>query len=285
MGLLVKVRYTLELIRFSHSVFALPFALVSLLVASHGYPSWKTLGLVALVMVAGRTASMAFNRLTDERLDSMNPRTRNRHLPKGLLSRNYIKGLTFFCSVLFFVACYSINELAFWLSPLALALFLGYSYTKRFTYLTHFWLGLCLGITPVGAWIAATGEISIYSVLLGGAVTFWVAGFDIIYGTQDIDFDRTHGVHSIPARFGVRGGLTVARGCHMLSLILLALCGFSLGLRLIYFGLVALIALAFFLEHRLVKPHDLSKVNAAFFTVNGFVSIGFLLGVAGILYL
>lgn len=279
----MKIKATLELIKFSHSIFALPFALVSMVLAAplraaQGFPGWRLFFLILLAMVAARSSAMAFNRLIDAPIDAKNPRTQNRHLPKGWLSPRYVLFFTIASGFLFLLASYGINWTTFCLSPIALIIILGYSFTKRFTWLSHFWLGFSLGIAPIAVWIAIRNEISLISVWLCLAVTCWVAGFDIIYSTQDASFDRTHQLHSIPVRFGIEKGLNIARWSHRATLFFLFLFGWAAHLHPLYWPLLACIAFAFWWEHALVTPYDLSRVNAAFFTANGFVSLGFLLG-------
>ncbi|MBI5299594.1 MAG: UbiA family prenyltransferase [Deltaproteobacteria bacterium] len=272
--------HTLNLIKFSHSIFALPFALASMLVAAHGWPGTRIFLLILGAMVSARSAAMAFNRLVDADIDAKNPRTQTRHIPKGLLSKQYVGIFTLLCALGFFGVCYAINPLAFRLSPIALAILLGYSFAKRFTWLTHFWLGISLGIAPIAAWIAVTGQINMTSVWLGLGVLFWVAGFDIFYSTQDAEFDSQEGIHSAVSLWGIVRGLRMAKQCHVLTMLFLILFGLSAPLSTIYWITLVLISIAFVWEHSLVKPQDLSHINTAFFTINGFISLGFFAGVA-----
>lgn len=274
-----KAVQVIEFIKFSHSVFALPFALGAMVVAAKGWPDAKTFGLIVAAMVTARSAAMAFNRIADAEIDVKNPRTQNRHLPQGILSKQFAWGFTLIGSALFLLIGYFINPMAFALSPLVLIWLLGYSFTKRFTWLTHLWLGVSLGLAPLGAWIAVTGNWPWPALSLGTAVTFWVAGFDIIYAAQDIDFDRKEGICSVVARFGIAGGLWIARGLHLASAFFLWLFGMQNALGPIYFATVAVMALGLGWEHRLVRPDDLSKVNAAFFNVNGVISLLFFFGI------
>lgn len=274
-----KVIDTFEFIKFSHSIFALPFALGAMVVASGGWPEAKVFGLIIAAMVTARSAAMAFNRIVDTEMDAKNPRTQHRHLPQGILSKQFAWGFTFVCSGLFLLTCYFINPLAFLLSPLVLIWLLAYSYTKRFTWLTHLWLGMALGLAPLGAWVAVTSTWPWPVLSLGAAVTFWVAGFDIIYATQDIDFDRLEGVYSLVTRFGITKGLRIARGLHVVSVLFLCLFGMQNSLDIIYFATVAIMAIGLWWEHLLVRPNDLSRVNAAFFNVNGMISLLFFLGI------
>jgi 4-hydroxybenzoate polyprenyltransferase len=337
--MLTRIRYILEMIRFSHTLFALPFALLAALLACrllgaelalhqgivqeadathtgrarisvvkdpdwqqlrqlvHDFPAvrqtpvfvWPWLRIVGILvcMVAGRSAAMAFNRLADRKIDALNPRTANRHLPAGTLSVGSVAvfaalaSIGFIASTLLFLP----NRLPLYLSVPILLFLLGYSYTKRFTVLAHFWLGGALGLAPILAWIALRGEQVMANpwdllpvIVLGGAVKLWVAGFDIIYACQDVEFDRAHGLHSIPARWGVKRALDIAATCHLGMVVLL------LAVPLVYPLIgwlwwvgVGMIAVLLMYEHRLVNPDDLTRVNAAFFNVNAIVSVGLLL--------
>lgn len=279
-----KLRATFSLIRFSHSVFALPFALAAMLVASQGLPSMKLAGLVVLCMVLARTAAMAFNRWTDAEMDQQNPRTKGREIPQGKLSKNYALGLTGVASGLFIGATFFINELCFFLSPLALFILLIYSYTKRFTALAHLFVGLALGISPVGAWMAVTGTLALAPIILGLAVLFWVAGFDLIYACQDFDFDKKTGLRSLVVTFGIKDALFLARVFHLYTMILFLSFGMLASLTIFYYGALAFVGIFLVYEHSIVSENDLSRVNAAFFTSNGLVSFVFLLGTALSLY-
>ncbi len=280
-GLLAKVRLTLEMIKFEHSVFALPFALTGALLAVRGWPTARQLFWLIVAMVGARSAAMTFNRIADRRLDALNPRTESRALPTGQLSVRFAAGFTVISCGLLVLAAYELNPLAFRLSPLAIAILLGYSYTKRFTWLSHFVLGACLGISPIAAWIALRGDLRASIVLLGAAVALWVGGFDIIYACQDVDFDREFRLDSIPRRYGIRAALYISAALHV------AMLGLLLGVaRMESLGWVAMAGLAavavlLAYEHSLVKPSDLSRVNAAFFTVNGYISLLFFLTWAG----
>ena len=284
-----RLRLTLEMIRFEHSVFALPFALTGALLALRrlGFPwhdFWWKLGWIVAAMVCARSAAMAFNRILDHEMDARNPRTRMRHLPAGLLSREFAWGFTAICSLLFVGAAWELNRLCFLLSPVALGVVFFYSFTKRFTSLSHLVLGFALGIAPAAAWIAVTGYLDARILLLTAAVMFWTAGFDIIYSCQDYEFDRTSGLFSIPRTCGIAGGLWIARILHIAMVgCLLALAGaFHLGwLSLV--GIAIIVALLIY-EHSLVKANDLSRVDAAFFTVNGYVSVLFFLFWAADIY-
>ena len=265
----------LRLIRFSHTIFALPFALGALVVAAKGWPSLRVLSLMILCMVFARTAAMLFNRLVDWSLDQRNPRTASRHL---LVSKRAGQVFLVLSSAGFVVAAAAINRLTFILAPIALALIFFYSVTKRFTSATHFFLGLALAIAPVGAWIAQTGRIDLTPLLLGAGVICWVAGFDLIYATQDYDFDRREGIRSLVVKLGIAGSLRLAQLLHLLTFF--ALIGFGLSARLgaLYYWSMPLIAAALFYEHKTDKL-DLAGINRAFFQSNAFVSAVFLLAV------
>ena len=274
-GLLSKVRVTLEMIKFEHSIFALPFALSGALLAVRGWPSGRQLFWLIVAMVGARSAAMTFNRIADLKFDKLNPRTKMRALPTGQLSLRFAAGFTVFACALLALAAYQLNPLAFKLSPAAVAILLGYSYTKRFTWLSHFVLGTCLGMSPVAAWIALRGDIAWSIVMLGAAVALWVAGFDIIYACQDVEFDRQHRLDSLPRRYGIAAALYTSLALHVVTMVLLVVVARTENLgwmALLGLGLVAAL-LAY--EHALVKPSDLSRVNAAFFTVNGYISVLF----------
>jgi len=273
--LLAKTRTTLEMIKFEHSVFALPFALTGALLAVRGLPTLRQLFWLIVAMVGARSAAMTFNRIADLEFDALNPRTKMRALPAGELSLRFAVGFTVVSCALVVLAAYELNPLAFKLSPVAVAVLLGYSYTKRFTWLSHLVLGVCLGMSPVAAWIAVRGDLRASILVLGAAVAFWVAGFDIIYACQDVDFDREHGLDSLPRRFGIPAALYAAAALHlaMLALLLAVARMEHLGWVALA-GLVAVAALLAY-EHALVKPSDLSRVNAAFFAVNGYISVLF----------
>lgn len=278
-GVIQKTVWTFEMIKFSHSIFAVPFALAAMVVATKGRLGIRIFLLIVGAMVTARSAAMAFNRIVDATIDAKNPRTRMRHIPKGILSKNFVAGFTLICIALFFLFCRAINPMAFALSPIALAIILGYSFTKRFTSLSHLWLGLSLGIAPLAASIAVTGEWPWRTLSLGVAVMFWVAGFDIIYATQDADFDKQTGLHSLVARFGINKALWISRGLHLFCTLFLILFGLQNALGFIYFITVLVIAAGLFYEQSLVKPNDLSRVNAAFFNTNGIISLLFLAGI------
>lgn len=282
-ALSTRLRLTLEMIRFSHSVFALPFALLSLVVACDGLPPWRVLGWVLVAMVAARSAAMAFNRIADRDVDAENPRTEKRHLVTGSLSLAFAWGFTLAMSALFVLAAAMLNATALALSPVVLAVLLGYSYLKRMTVLAHFGVGLALGLSPWGAWIAGTGGFGgnpwVPSVL-GLGVVLWVAGFDVIYACQDVEADRRLSLFSIPARIGVERALKVAAILHALAILAFAAVAPLAGLTTAYVVALVLAAGLLAYEHRIVSPKDLTRVNVAFFTVNGVVAIA--LGACGI---
>lgn len=274
------VRNYLELVKFSHTIFALPFALASMLVAANGLPPVGIFAWILVAMVGARTAAMGFNRIVDRDIDARNPRTRNRELPSGKVSLQGAWALVIVSSLLFCFAAWRINLLALALSPLTLAVLFFYSFCKRFTSYSHFVLGLCLGIAPVGAWVATRGQIGIPSGALCAAVLFWVAGFDIIYATMDVEFDRENGLNSMVRKMGIARALKFARVLHAAFVANLLLFGLLAHLNGIYFGAVALIAAFLVYEHAIVRPDDLRRVNAAFFTVNGAIAVFFLGAVA-----
>jgi len=263
----------LRLIRFSHTIFALPFALGALVVAANGLPSARTLLLVLVCMVSARTAAMLFNRFVDWSLDQRNPRTASRHL---LLSKPAIGALLVLSSALFLAAAAAINRLTFVLSPIALAIVFFYSLTKRFTAATHFFLGLALAISPIGAWIAQRGELHLAPIVLAIGVICWVAGFDLIYATQDFEFDRREGIRSLVVTMGIARTLRVAQLLHVLMLTMLIGFGFAANLGPIYFLAMPVVAVALVYEHRSARSLDVAGINRAFFQSNAFVSAVFL---------
>jgi 4-hydroxybenzoate polyprenyltransferase len=272
-----------RLVRFSHTIFALPFALASVALAWPSHPITLRLMLWILVaMVGARSAAMGFNRLADRKFDALNPRTRGWELPQGTVKVWEAIMLTVVSSVVFIYAAYQLNFPCFVLAPFALATVFFYSLTKRFTWTSHLFLGLALSLAPLGAWLAVSGspiqlgELKI-PFLLGLAVLFWLAGFDVIYSLQDVEFDRKYGLHSIPVRFGVAGALRLSSLFHLCAIVFLALVGFTAQMNVIYWLGFAAVSAILFWEHRIVKPDDLSRINRAFFDLNAYVSIGYLL--------
>src|ERR1700728_744762 len=263
------------MIKWEHSIFALPFALCGAMLAAGGWPTAHQVAWIIVAMVAARSAAMAFNRLADAAIDAANPRTSTRALPAGHLSPAFVTTFVVVSSAIFILAASQLNRLTLWLSPVALAVLLLYSYTKRFTRWSHVVLGLALGIAPAAAWIAVRGSLDPRILLLTAAVTFWVAGFDILYACQDFEFDRDAELHSIPRHIGIPAALWISRAFHLVMLILLAalLPAFALG-KLALAGVIAVMLLLLY-EHSLVRPDDLSKLNAAFFTMNGIISVVF----------
>jgi 4-hydroxybenzoate polyprenyltransferase len=272
-----------RLVRFSHTVFALPFALSSVALAWPKHPvTLRSLFWILIAMVGARTAAMGFNRLADRKFDALNPRTQGWELPRGTVQVWEAVALTAVSALVFTIAAYQLNWLSFVLSPVALAIIFFYSLTKRFTWASHLFLGLALALAPVGAWLAtlqAPVDLSGLSVpvYLGLAVVFWLAGFDIIYSLQDRDFDRTHGLHSIPVRFGVARALQLSIFFHLCTVIFLALVGVSAAAGLVYWIGFAAVAAVLIWEHRIVTPRDLSRINRAFFDLNAYVSLAYFL--------
>jgi 4-hydroxybenzoate polyprenyltransferase len=262
-------------IKIQHTVFALPFAVMSAFLAAGGMPKVEQLIWIVVCMVGARSAAMAFNRIVDARFDAKNPRTRERALPSGQVGIGIYLAFLIASSILFIFSAWMLNQLAFCLSPVALVIVFFYSLTKRFTAFSHFWLGLAISIAPIGAWVAIREEISFISLLLGAAVVFWLVGFDILYSCMDVDVDRVNRLHSIPQRFGVAMALKMAWASHAVMVVfLLILLEFTVLLGPIYLAGVVLVAGLLIYEHSLVKKDDLSNVNMAFFNVNGIISIG-----------
>ncbi len=264
------------MIKFEHSVFALPFALTGAFLALGGWPTWRQILWIVVAMVGARSAAMTFNRIVDVRFDRLNPRTKGRALISGRLNKGFAVGFTLLSCTLLVVGAWQLSPLAFRLSPAALAVLLGYSYTKRFTWCSHLVLGVCLGLAPVAAWIALRGDVMAPVLLLGAAVVCWVAGFDLIYACQDVAVDRQIGLRSFPARFGVPAALYASIVLHAIMLALLVEVAHLSHLGWIAHAGLAAVAGLLFYEHSLVRPSDLSRVNAAFFTINGYVSLLFL---------
>jgi len=271
-----RLRTYLDLVRFEHTLFALPFAYAGMLLAAGGWPGWRVFLWVTVAMVGARTAAMAANRLIDWGIDAQNPRTRNRHLPRGLVRPGEVAALAAGGLALLAVAAFNLNPLTARLLPVAVLFLILYSYTKRFTWTCHYWLGLTIGAAAAGGWIAVTGAFAPATYALWAAVGLWIAGFDILYATQDAEFDRRHGVHAIPARFGVAKALAIARITHLLAWLALVATGVLVGAGPAYWAGVIYTGLVLLYEHRLVRPNDLSQVNRAFFQANVLISLGML---------
>jgi 4-hydroxybenzoate polyprenyltransferase len=285
MTLLRSIGTTLEMIKWEHSVLTLPFGLTGAVLAARGIPNLHTSIWVIVALVAARSAAMAFNRLADATIDAANPRTRIRALPAGKLSRSFVVWFVIVTSAILIFAAYQLNPLAFYLSPVALAIVFLYSFTKRFTRWTHMVLGIAMGTAPAAAWIAVRGSLDPRILILTAAVVFWGAGFDILYSCQDYEHDCATSVYSVPKAFGIRTALSIARSFHVITVLLLTwmVVAFALG-KMAVAGVV-FVALLLIYEHSLVKYDDLSRVNAAFFTMNGLVSMAFLFFIAGDLLL
>jgi 4-hydroxybenzoate polyprenyltransferase len=285
MSTLHNVRVSLEMIKWEHSIFALPFALCGAMLASNGWPSaWQLLWII-VAMVAARSAAMAFNRYADAEIDGANPRTSQRALPAGILNKNFVAAFVVIASAIFVFSAAMLNRLTLILSPVALAIVFLYSYTKRFTRWSHLVLGFALGIAPAAAWIAIRGSLDPRILLLTGAVMFWVGGFDVLYACQDCEFDTSFGLQSVPRHYGIGNALLLARIMHALMLLFLFAVVFAFGLgKLAIAGVIAVAALIAY-EHSLVSAKDLSKLNAAFFTMNGIISVVLFLFVAADLLL
>jgi 4-hydroxybenzoate polyprenyltransferase len=264
-----------RMIKFSHSVFALPFAFSSAVLAAGSGISWRQGAWILVAMVGARSAAMGFNRLADQNLDARNPRTAGRELPRGVLSRGEVWLFVIASAATLVVAAAMLNPLCLVLSPVALLVIFGYSYTKRFTALSHLFLGLALALAPMGAWLAIRGRVEAPPVVLGLAVLFWVAGFDTIYACQDEAIDRAEGLHSLPARLGMRRALVLARLFHVVAVALLAGLYALVPMHPLYLGGVSAVAALLVYEHSLVRADDLSRIDAAFFTVNGWISLGY----------
>lgn len=271
--MLNKIKIILEMIKFEHTIFALPFAFTGALLAADGLPSWRTVLWITVAMVGARSAAMGFNRWADRKFDAQNPRTSVRALPKGLVTPAQVLVFTAVSSLLLIFAAYMLNPLSFYLSPLALGLVFVYSYTKRFTFLSHAFLGLAISLAPIGAWIAVAGRLESPAFVLGAAVLFWLLGFDVLYALQDMDFDRKAGLHSIPQRFGIRRSLWISRSSHAVTMAALCRLFFLLPLGCYYVAGIFVALVLIFYEHSLVKENNLSKLNIAFFNMNGYISV------------
>jgi 4-hydroxybenzoate polyprenyltransferase len=275
-----NTRATLEMIKWEHSIFALPFALTGAVLAAGGWPSLRVLGLIVLCMVSARSAAMAFNRLVDAKLDAANPRTAMRAIPAGQLSSGFVAAFTVVAAVVFLAGAALLNRLTLELAPLALAVVLAYSYMKRVTRWSHLVLGLALGIAPSAAWIAVRGTYDARMLLLTGIVVLWVGGFDVLYACQDFEHDRRVGLFSVPAAFGLEGAFWIARGMHVAVVVLAFAMVHIFGLGPIAMVGMGMVTVLLGYEHAIVKPKDLSRMNAAFFTLNGIISVVFFAAVA-----
>jgi 4-hydroxybenzoate polyprenyltransferase len=265
----------LSLVKFEHTIFALPFAYIGAFLAVDGVPSAADLLWITVAMVAARSLAMALNRLIDAGIDARNPRTAGRELPRGALTAWQVGLFCLASLAVFLVAVYQLAPIVRWLWPIPVAAFVVYPYLKRATWLSHFWLGAVDGLAPVGAWAAITDDLPLEAWLLGAAVAAWVAGFDVLYALFDLDHDRAHGLHSVPARFGVPPAFAVARACHAATVVFLALAGLVLGAGVLYWVGVAAVAGLLLYEHSLVSPRDTTRLDMAFFTMNGVISLTF----------
>ncbi|HET9923814.1 MAG TPA: UbiA-like polyprenyltransferase [Methylomirabilota bacterium] len=275
------LRHFLDAIKFEHTVFALPFAYVAMVLAADGWPGWRVLVWVTLAMAGARTLAMSVNRLADRFIDAANPRTAKRHLPTGVLTPAQVTMAAALSAALLLVSAFMLNPLCLTLSPLAVLFLVGYSYTKRFTWLSHWILGFTDGIAAAGGWIAVRAAFDPPVYVLWLALTVWIAGFDLIYACQDVEFDRRNGLHSVPARFGIPAALITARVCHLLTIVAFALLGWMMGLGLLYWLGVLVVAGLLVYEHSLISPRDLSKLDVAFFNVNGYISVILFFAVIG----
>jgi 4-hydroxybenzoate polyprenyltransferase len=284
-GIWSKTRTTLEMIKWEHSIFALPFALTAAILAANGLPPLRTLAWILVAMVAARSCAMAFNRWADAELDAVNPRTRTRAIPAGQLSRGFVFGFTLVAAAIFVIAAAQLNQLTLYLSPVVLTVLLGYSYMKRVTRWSHLVLGLALGLAPSAAWIAVRGSLDPRIVVLTAAVTLWAGGFDVLYACQDYDHDRAAGLHSLPQAAGISAAFFAARAMHLAMLGLLVWFGVLFQIHTVGWLGIGAVALLLAYEHSLVSPGDLTRLNAAFFTMNGVIATVFLAFVAADLWL
>ena len=271
--MLKKIAILLEMIKFEHTVFALPFALMGAFLSARGVPGFATFGWIVLAMIGARTAAMGFNRIADREFDKLNPRTANRALPAQAVKLSDAWLMVIFATGLFFYACYNLNQLTLMLSPFALGLTFFYSLTKRFTWFCHLALGLALAFSPLGGWVAVSGSLQNYPYVLSMGVLFWVAGFDTVYACLDADFDAKIGLFSLPSRFGRQNAFRIAVIFHIVAFILFTLTGIVSGLNLFYYMGIVLTGAALFYQHIVVNPRDLSKIKLSFFTMNGLISL------------
>lgn len=266
------------LVMFSHTIFSLSFALISMLLAGQGKLDFRVIFWILVAFMGARTGANALNRVIDAEIDAKNPRTATRQLPQGLMNKKEVLVFVFICFAIMVFAAWKLNTICLILSPIALFLMIIYSYTKRFTWMCHIVLGITSAAAPVGAWLAVTGEVSLIAIAMGAANTLWVAGFDIIYGAQDYDFDTKNGIHSIPARFGVKNALLISRAFHVLALMFLIIVGIlSTELGVIYYVGLTIISGLFILQHKLVSPENLKNVKIASYNINQVISIVFLI--------
>lgn len=277
-ALLKQTTTILEMIKFQHTIFALPFALTAMIIAAHGLPDARIIFWIIAACVFARTAAMSFNRWADRYLDSRNPRTATRAIPAGQLSARFVLIFTILSTIGFIVSAGMLNTTALLLSPIALVILLGYSYTKRFTSLAHFVLGMALALAPMGAWIAVSGSIHPTAILLGIGVMLWTAGFDLIYACQDVEIDRNEGLHSIPSRIGAHNALRLSRLLHVLAIASFLAAGQQSQSGVGYYTGIAIAAILLIAEHIIVSPHDLKRINIAFFTINSWVGMAILAG-------
>ena len=270
---LKKLKSYGELVMFSHTLFSLPFALIAMIWAADGLPSGATIFWILIALIGARNGANALNRIVDKDFDKKNPRTANRHLPRGVVKDYEVYGIVVICFIIFIIAAYELNPLCFMLSPVALFLFIIYSYTKRFTWLCHLVLGITCAGAPVGAWLAVTGKFAQTPIILAAIVTLWIAGFDIIYATQDIDFDRKVGLFSIPAKFGLKGALFISTAFHFIVILLLISLYFIMNLGLIYLFGIFLSSILLGIEHYIVSPSNEKKMKIASYNINQIVSV------------
>lgn len=268
-----KLKVFLSMIKVEHTLFAFPFALTGMILAANGLPSLWTILWICVAVLGARSGAMGFNRLVDASIDARNPRTAGRDIPAGRLSKQQASLYTLVSFVIYLFAAYMLNTLCFLLAPIPLFVFILYSYTKRFTFLCHIVLGVALALAPIGAWVAVTGSVSLPIVMLGLAVLLWVAGFDIVYACQDIDFDRKENLHSIPRYLGVSGSLNLARLFHVVAFAIFFAVKFMFGLGYIYLAGVILTGAFMFYQHSILRPNDLSKLDMAFFNLNAYISV------------
>ena len=267
------LRHFLDAIKFEHTVFALPFAYIAMVLAARGGPGVRVIVWVTLAMVGGRTLAMSMNRLADRFIDARNPRTAGRHLPSGLLTSGQVATAAVASAALLFFSAWQLNPLCFTLAPVAAIFLIGYSYTKRFTWLSHWILGFTDGIAAAGGWIAVRERFDPPALVLWFALTVWIGGFDLIYACQDVEFDRANGLHSFPARYGIAAALRAAKVCHALTIAAFVMLGWMVGLGAAYWVGVLVVAGLFVYEHSLVSPVDLSRLDVAFFSVNGYIAV------------